>query len=165
DLLVRVTDESGKPLPGATVHAALVRHDFGFGSCVTVEQILGTSDDAKRYREIVEKNFNLAVFENDMKWPAMYAEIPARTDEALDWLLQRRIKVRGHNLIWPSWQWLPRELQAYKDKPDELRRRAAEHVTQAVSHFRGKLFEWDVVNEPYSNHDLTDALGGRDVII
>jgi endo-1,4-beta-xylanase len=159
DLTIHVTDVSGNPLAGATVHATLKRHAFSFGSCVTVEQLLGTTADAKTYREIVEKHFNLAVFENDMKWPAMYESIPERTDRALAWLAERDIKVRGHNLLWPSWQWLPPELRQYKNDPDELRRRASEHVTRAVGHFRGKLFQWDVINEPYSNHDLMDLLG------
>jgi GH35 family endo-1,4-beta-xylanase len=165
DLLIRVTDESGKPLAGAKVRAAMTRHAFGFGSAITADLLTGDSPDAKRYQEMVEKNFNLAVFENDMKWPAVWTGVPRRTDQALDWLLERHIQVRGHNLVWPSWRWLPQELRAYRDDKDELRRRTAGHITATVSHLKGKLFQWDVVNEPFSNHDLIDALGGREVLL
>ena len=164
DLTIRVSDESGKPLTGAKVRATLKRHAFGFGSAVTVEQILGTTGDAKRYREIVETHFNRAVFENDMKWPALYEGISPRTDQALDWLLERNIEVRGHNLHWPSWKWSPKPLRQYENNPDELRRRCAEHVSRTVEHFKGKLIQWDVINEPYSEHDLMDVLG-KEVMI
>ena len=165
DLTVRVVDASDQPNPNAKVHVTLKRHAFGFGSCVTVNQLLGSKPDDARYREIVEQNFNTAVFENDMKWPAMYENIPESTDRALDWLLERGIKVRGHNLVWPSWKWLPEQLRQYKNDPEDLRRRTAEHITQAVSHFKGKLYQWDVVNEPFTNFELMDLLGGRSVML
>jgi GH35 family endo-1,4-beta-xylanase len=165
DFKILVTDSSGKAIPDASVRATLVRHDFGFGSCVTAELLTAQTPDAQRYRELVEKYFNLAVFENDMKWPAVYDGIPPQVDQALDWLRQRKINVRGHNLVWPSWQWLPQQLKDYQTNPAELRQITAKHITDVVSHFRGKLFEWDVVNEPFSNHDLTDALGGRAILI
>src|SRR5262249_25103268 len=79
---------------------------------------------------------------------------------ALAWLLERGIDVRGHNLHWPSWHWSPKSLRQYENDPTELRRRCAARVTNAVTHFRGKLVAWDVVNEAWSNHDLTDILGG-----
>lgn len=165
ELTIRVTDASGKPVEGATVRARLVRHAFKFGTCVTAELLTSDSPDAIKYRDFVEKHCNYAVFENDMKWPAMIDGVSPKTDQALAWLLERGIEVRGHNLHWPSWQWTPKPIAAYKDNPAELRRVCANRVTSAVSHFRGKLACWDVVNEVYSNHDLIDVLGGRDVLI
>ena len=165
DLTVVVTDSSGAAIDNATVHVTLKRHAFGFGSCVTVENLLDPSPDGVKYREIVEKYFNLAVFENDMKWQALYGGISPQTDQALDWLLKRNIAVRGHNLVWPSWKWMPRPLHDLQDHPDELREITAKHITDVVGHFRGKLFQWDVVNEPYTNHDLIDLLGGREVMV
>lgn len=165
DLVVRVTDAVGKPIEGASVHAVLKRHAFGFGSCVTVEHLLDPSPDGQQYRQIVERYFNQAVFENDMKWPAVYDGAPARLDQATHWLFERGIRVRGHNLFWPGWRWLPRQLRQHENDPSMLRAIAEKHVTEIVSHFKGRLFEWDVVNEPYSNHDLMDLLGGNNVMI
>ena len=79
DLTVVVTDASGTAINNATVQMTLRRHDFGFGSCVTVDNLLDPSPDGDRYREIVEKYFNFAVFENDMKWQALYGGIPPRS--------------------------------------------------------------------------------------
>jgi GH35 family endo-1,4-beta-xylanase len=165
DLRVAVVDGSGKPIENATVHAVLTRHQFGFGSCVTVQNLLDPSADGDRYREIVEKNFNLAVFENDMKWQALYAGISPTLDQALQWLLDRHIAVRGHNLFWPNWRWLPSALQAFQNDPDRLRAISDKHAYDVVSHFRGKLFQWDVVNEPYTNHELIDLLGGQEIMV
>jgi GH35 family endo-1,4-beta-xylanase len=165
DLTVTVTDASGKALADASVHVKLTKPAFGFGSCVTTEMLLDQSPDGVRYREIIEKYFNRAVFENDMKWQAVYDGISPKTDQALDWLLQHNIDVRGHNLFWCGWRWLPAALKQYENSPDELRRISAQHATDVVSHFKGKLIQWDVVNEPYTNHDLIDLLGGRSVMI
>jgi GH35 family endo-1,4-beta-xylanase len=159
DLMIHVVDASGNPVAGAEVEAKQTRHAFRFGSCVTTELLTGDSGDAKQYREFIEQNFNFAVFENDMKWPAMADGFNPKTDQALAWLLERNIAVRGHNLIWPSWRWLPKQIVALKDKPTDLRRACEERVTSAVSHFAGKLIDWDVVNEDYTNHDIMDVLG------
>jgi GH35 family endo-1,4-beta-xylanase len=164
ELIVRVTDGAGNPVPQATVRVTQRRHAFGFGSAVTVEHLLGTSDDCDRYREIVEHCFNTAVFENDMKWQENDAAPREGVDEALDWLLQRDIRVRGHNLLWPSWKWLPPSLRELASNPDELRRRTYQRVSEAVARYRGKLDHWDVVNEPYSERDLMDVLG-QDVMV
>lgn len=165
DLTVVVTDSAGKPVDNATVHVTLKRHAFGFGSCVTTDLLLDPSPDGQKYRATIEKYFNRAVFENDMKWQAVYAGISPKLDQALAWLLDRNIEVRGHNLFWPGWKWLPPQLRQIEGNPDELRRVSAEHATSVVSHFKGKLPQWDVVNEPYTNHDLLDLLGGNRIMV
>lgn len=163
-ITVRVVDAAGKPVPNASVHVDLKRHAFGFGSCVVADQITGTSPDDAKAREIIEKYFNRVVFENDMKWYATWDGVPEKVDRAVDWLRERNIEVRGHNLIWPSWQWSPRQLREYENDPAKLRQLCAEHVSDTVRHFKGKLVHWDVVNEPYNNVDLLNLLG-RDVMV
>ena len=159
DLTVTVTDSTGHPVPDANVHVVLKRHEFGFGSCVTADLLTGTTPDAEHYRQIVQSYFNLAVFENDMKWPAVYDGVPPKVDQALNWLLERHIEVRGHNLLWPGGVWLPPQIKPMLDHPSQLREVIANHITNTVRHFRGKLTQWDVVNEPYKNHVLIDKLG------
>ncbi|MGD0462795.1 MAG: endo-1,4-beta-xylanase [Tepidisphaeraceae bacterium] len=165
DLDVYVTDAAGAPVASAEVHAVLRRHAFGFGTCVAADLLVGKSPDALRYRQTVLSLFNRAVFENEMKWQATWNGVPSDVDRALQWLLDHDIPVRGHNLVWPSWRWLPPELKAYQKDPKKLREITARHITYMVSHFRGKLVDWDVVNEPYTNTDLIDLLGGRGIMI
>ncbi|HNX35678.1 MAG TPA: endo-1,4-beta-xylanase [Kiritimatiellia bacterium] len=165
DLRVRVTDAAGQPLPGAKVTVAMKRHAFGWGSAVTVKGILQQDADGEKYRSVIEKHFTRVVFENDMKWhswdnPAHHADIL----KATDWLRARGIEVRGHNLIWPSWRNTPKDLQALKGDPAALRQRINRHIADEVAALRGRLVDWDVVNEPYDNHDVTDILGNGELI-
>ncbi len=135
-----------------------------FCSCVATDLLLDPSSSGERYREVIEQNFNWTVFENDMKWQALADGFSPHVDRALEWLRNRAIDVRGHNLFWPSWRWLPEELQKHKHDPSALREIAKQHALDAVGHYKGKLPQWDVVNEPYTNHDLIDLLGGPRVM-
>ena len=164
NLIVEVADDAGVPIAGAAVHATLRRHTFGFGTAVTARRLNDASPDGIQYRRIVESLFNQATFENDLKWPAVYDGVPPETDQAAEWLRERQIQIRGHNLLWPSWRWLPQQLQKYRDDPIALRRRVAEHVSELVAHFRGQLIHWDVVNEPFSERDLLELLGQDEMV-
>jgi endo-1,4-beta-xylanase len=57
--------------------------------------------------------------------------------------------VRGHTLVWhnqlPSW------LTAGDFTPDQLRDILHQHITDEVSHFKGKIWQWDVVNEAFND--------------
>jgi endo-1,4-beta-xylanase len=165
DLAVKVIDASGRPVSNAKVRVELKRHAFRFGSCVAVDLLLDSSPDGAKYRDVVKKHFNWAVFENDMKWQALADGIPPELDQALQWLGDQKIEVRGHNLFWPGWRWLPEQLRKLEHDPEALRAIARSHAIDVVSHFKGKLPQWDVVNEPYTNHDLIDVLGGPAVMV
>jgi endo-1,4-beta-xylanase len=165
DLTIQVTDAAGSPVAGATIHAVLRRHSFGFGTCVVANLLVGTTPDALRYQQTVASLFNIATFENEMKWYSTWSGVPPSVDKAVDWLRAHDIAVRGHNMVWPSWRWSPRQLLAYQHNPAELGRLINKHITDMASHFAGKVIDWDVVNEPYSNHDYMDALGGPGVMI
>jgi GH35 family endo-1,4-beta-xylanase len=67
--------------------------------------------------------------------------------------------IRGHNLIWPSWQHMPSGVQNLKGDPEALRARINGHFADILSATAGLISEWDVVNEPYSSHDVMDVLG------
>jgi endo-1,4-beta-xylanase len=160
ELTINVKDPSGRPLKDAKVILHQTRHGFGFGSCVVTSSILGKGPDFDRYRDIVEHNFTKVVFENDLKWPE-WNNLERRKDTlaAIQWLRSRNIDVRGHNLVWPSWQFLPKELQTYRDMPESLRLRVSNHILDEAGATKGLISDWDVINEPYSNHDLQDLFG------
>jgi GH35 family endo-1,4-beta-xylanase len=165
DLCVTVTDAAGKPLPDAAVTVAMTRHAFAWGSAVTVKNLLRQDADGEKYRAIIEKNFTRVVFENDLKWESW--DRPAnhpRILEACDWLRGRNIEIRGHNLVWPSWRLMPKDVQRLKDDPAALRQRINTHITNEVATMKGRLVDWDVINEPYNNHDVMDVLGDAEMV-
>ncbi|MFO1528239.1 MAG: endo-1,4-beta-xylanase [Kiritimatiellia bacterium] len=161
-IMIEVRDDQGRPAPGVPVRVEMKRHAFGFGSAVVAGMITGESDDTRRYREIIERNFSKVVFENDLKWPPWESREPGRRRTvlaAIDWLRERGIAIRGHTLIWPGWRNTPRDLAALQDRPDELRARIRGHFEDEIGATRGRIDDWDVINEPFANHDVMRVLG------
>lgn len=155
---VRVTDAAGNPVPGARVNVRMKRHAFGFGSAVAASYLLGEGPEQERYRAKVLELFNKAVLENDLKWPQWEAA-RERALGALAWLGGHGIPVRGHNLVWPGWKHLPRDVEELASGPAALRARIGSHIAEEAGAVRGKVAEWDVINEPYNNRVLQNLLG------
>jgi len=165
DLAIRVIGASGKPVKGAKIEARMKRHAFGFGTAVSTFALW--NDDLgqrERYREEVKKLFNYAVMENALKWPpwdGVWGMGRAKAIESVDWLRDQGLTVRGHVLVWPSWRHVPKKVAALKNNPDKLRKKILEHIAGEVRALRGKLAQFDVINEPFDNHDLMDLLGDQ----
>jgi GH35 family endo-1,4-beta-xylanase len=162
-LTVRVVDSAGRPVEGAAIQVRMRRHAFAFGSAYNDSRIVGAqaqSADSQVYREHFLELFNTGVDENAMKWPSW--ENPASHQTALQslqWMHEHHIAVRGHNIVWPSWHHLPSDLPALAGDPAALKARIDDHVRDITTALAGQVIEWDVVNEPYANHDLMHILG------
>jgi len=166
DLNIVVKDNAGNPVKGARVSVNMLRHTFGFGSAVAADFLVAKGSDADKYRETVLKYFNKVVIENALKWPNWENDHQTPI-AAVKWLLDHDIAVRGHNLVWPGWRsawYLPKDIKGLKDNPEAMRKRVNDHIVEEVSAMKGRCVEWDVINELYSNHDVTDILG-KDAII
>lgn len=166
DLAIELRGPDGLPLPGsvaAEVRVQMQRHAFGFGSAVAGDRLLGTGTDPANYRRIVTNWFNKVVLENDLKWPN-WEWRPQVAKNALAWLGARGLPVRGHNLIWPEWRWMPADVEALASQPEQLRQRIDAHFTDQLTAVRGKCVEWDVINEPYSEHQVMDVLGDAEMV-
>lgn len=168
DLLVNVRDRNGNPINGANVYVQQLNHAFKFGSAITAALITGTSADAEIYRSRVSSHFTTSVFENDLKWTLWECTTcgssfnKANTRQTIQWLLDRNISARGHNVIWPSWQYLPSGLQALSAADLKARIDTRFGDVLGDSGVNGKLYQWDVVNEPYTNYDVQGRIAGVD---
>ncbi|MBD3343970.1 MAG: T9SS type A sorting domain-containing protein [Chitinivibrionales bacterium] len=165
---IRVNDGSGDPVPGARVEVEMKQHTFGFGSAVVCGTIMDpNSQNAATYREWIVKLFNRVVIENELKWSDWAWENMGQRQRTLDglaWLNEQGIDVRGHCLIWPSWRHMPSDAEALAGNPDALRTRINEHITEEVTVCKEYISEWDVINEPYTNHDVMDILGNDEMV-
>lgn len=160
DLRVMVRDAGGQPIAGADVLVRMKRHTFGWGAAVGADRILQNDENGRKYRQIVEENFNRVVFENDMKWSNWEnSSNRGRTLQAAKWLRDRNIDIRGHCLVWPSWKQTPGDLTQLTSDSEQLRTRINRHIVDEVTAFKGLLVDWDVVNEPYINNDILRVLG------
>jgi GH35 family endo-1,4-beta-xylanase len=162
-LTVKVTGPDGAPVPGASVTIQQLSHAFRYGSAVTAGGIMGNTADDLQYRSRLESHFNTTVLENDLKWPFWEANnsFPqARTRAAIAWLEQRQIPVRGHVLVWGGWRNLPADLPNLS--PEALRARLDGRIRSALTDpgLAGKLYHWDVQNEPYDNFDIQGRIPG-----
>jgi GH35 family endo-1,4-beta-xylanase len=176
ELAVRVTDRLGRALSNATVEVTQVRHAYPFGSAVVatrlidapVEPVSGTRADwladNQRYRAELKRLFNCAVFENDLKWPQWAGERPARNRQewtlaAADWLCREGFDVKGHTLVWASWERSPGWLRAHESESETLQAAILAHIRDIGSATAGWTRWWDVLNEPMSHRDLITLLG------
>ncbi|MBO0722732.1 MAG: endo-1,4-beta-xylanase, partial [Blastocatellia bacterium] len=169
DLIVKVEDRNGHHLPGATVYIQQTNHAFRFGSAVTAAHIMGQGVDNDIYRSRVTSHFTTTVFENDLKWGLWECETCGtsfnkdQTRAAIVWLTEHSLPIRGHNLIWPSWNFMPANLMTLG--PNELRQAIDARFNDVLGDagVNGKLYEWDVINEPYANYDVMGRIGVDDI--
>jgi endo-1,4-beta-xylanase len=92
-----------------------------------------------------------------MKWESLeptrgtYNWGPA--DDLIAFAKQNKQLVRGHVLVWHNQlpTWLTDGVTAGTISKDELRGLLKKHITDVVNHFKGKIWQWDVVNEAASD--------------
>lgn len=170
--VIEVRDAVGQPVPGARIRVEQRRSAFQFGSALQFARLVQDTPENKLYRAKALELFNAASPENDLKWPAWDGEWGAAFDraqslQALRWLRENGLFVRGHVLVWPGWKNLPKSIGRLKeDKKDQAKipPLVIRHITDITTATRDYVQEWDVLNEPYDNHDLM-GLFGADIMV
>jgi endo-1,4-beta-xylanase len=72
----------------------------------------------------------------------------------VDLALAKGMRVRGHALVWGRYPGaghpsdLEKVLKAASDPKVRLEQVLSEHIDTVLGHFRGRIPQWDVVNEP-----------------
>lgn len=111
-----------------------------------------TNDSRTR---IIREQFNMVVPENCMKFesiePSRNSFSYGAADQLVNFARNNKMYVRGHTLAWHSQlaQWVSVDGKK-NDKgwtKTELMAILKNHITNVVTHFKGKIGEWDVVNE------------------
>jgi uncharacterized protein (TIGR03437 family) len=157
--VVVIRDDNGHPIPNASIDIHMKSHQFGFGTAVASTFLLGTDANSAIYRRTLQDNFNRATPEDELKWPSWLGSRDSAL-KSLAWLKANGFKqVRGHNLVWPGWQYLPAYLQGFASNASGLEAEIEKHIHDEASATAGQLSEWDVINEPVTNQDLQKILG------
>ena len=149
-----VYDEQGQVMKDASVSVEMIRHQFGFGSAVDANQFMGNAV----YRKKVLELFNEVVLENDLKWNA-FNPSSINLKKTLDTLDHYKIPVRGHNVIWPSFKYNSAWLKPLSANPVAFRNEIDRHIDQITQYTKGRVIDWDVLNEPYSEKEFQAILG------
>src|SRR5918997_1083639 len=117
-----------------------------FGTAVAANKL----GDAT-YVGILNREFTMVTAENEMKIdatePTQGQFTYTNADRIVSHARANGMRVRGHTLAWHSQQpgWMQNMSGA------ALRSAMLNHVTQVATHYRGKIYAWDVVNEAFAD--------------
>jgi endo-1,4-beta-xylanase len=157
-------------MPEKGVFRDKFQNQFLVGAAIAPAQIADGQADA----QILKDQFSSITAENVMKPEALSPTEGSYTFEAADSLLTfaeaNNMALRGHTLLWhratPDY--------FFQGTPAEVKARLQKYVTDVVTHFKGRVYAWDVVNEvisdddgataPYRNSNWYQAAGGPDYI-
>jgi endo-1,4-beta-xylanase len=101
------------------------------------------------YRNLIIQQFNSITAENAMKFGALHPKADEYRWNDADFIVnfakENNIRVHGHTLIWSKFNpdWVTKFQGTRADWENLLKT----HVQAVVSHFKGKVASWDVVNE------------------
>jgi endo-1,4-beta-xylanase len=147
----------GGPALNQSLRALARPHNLRVGTAVDTTAL---ANDAT-YNRIVGEQFSTVTPENVMKWQLVEAQRGqfdwAAADALVTYAQNHQQLVRGHTLVWHNQ--LPTWLTAGTFTSDELRAILRQHVIDEVTHFKGKIWQWDVVNEAFNDDGtLRDTL-------
>ncbi|MGC9671254.1 endo-1,4-beta-xylanase [Planosporangium sp. 12N6] len=125
------------------------RHDLRIGTAVDMAAL--ASDGT--YRDRTAAEFSTVTPENVMKWEVVEPQRGSfdfsAADRLVDFARQHGQKVRGHTLLWHNQlpKWLTDGVADGSITADQLRTILRDHIFAEAGHFRGRIWQWDVVNE------------------
>lgn len=130
----------------STLGAAAAQSGRYFGTAISA----GRLNDSV-YTNIAKAEFNMVTAENEMKIDATEPNQNqfnfTAGDQVYNWAIQNGKQVRGHTLAWHSQQ--PGWMQNMSGTA--LRNAMINHINGVMAHYKGKIVQWDVVNEAYSD--------------
>ncbi len=108
----------------------------------------------KKYNEIILGEFSMLTIENDTKpqflQPQKGLFVFKDADTIVEAAEKNQMQVHGHALVMgkanPEWM--------QKSSENERKQIMIDHVSTVVGHYKGKVNQWDVVNEPLSEDDV-----------
>lgn len=147
-LIIEVQDEKGKPVSGATITARLVDPEFIFGTAATVNYMYKQDNQSKQYLDSLRTLFNAVTIDNNLKWPGWRdAKKREQTKIAMKWIEENKLRLRGHNLVWPGKKFTPDFYSKQKDFGPGFTDSIRNHIQDIMSFTKGKVYGWDVINE------------------
>ncbi|MFD7465911.1 endo-1,4-beta-xylanase [Streptomyces tendae] len=130
----------------STLGAAAAQSGRYFGTAIASGKL---GDSA--YTSIAAREFNMVTAENEMKIDATEPQRGqfnfSAADRVYNWAVQNGKQVRGHTLAWHSQQ--PGWMQSLSGSA--LRQAMIDHINGVMAHYKGKIVQWDVVNEAFAD--------------
>jgi len=138
---------------------------FAFGNIFNP----GDTGGGKITNERLTRHFNFLTAENDMKPdkinPSRGTYNYTTADRMVNAAIESGFKVVGHTLLWhsqiPSWQ---AALRTDSTSPEDTLRYMKEYITAVMTHFRGRIHTWDVINEIFPDGGYNASSDWKDVM-
>src|SRR5947209_14330224 len=136
---------AGPASAASTLRTAAEAQNKYFGT-----ELTGGMPNNQTIASIAGTQFDMVTPGNEMKWDTTepsngnYNFSPG--DGIVNWAQSHNMRVRGHNLVWhsqlPGWvSSLPlNQVQGVMES----------HITTEATHYKGKVYAWDVINEPFN---------------
>lgn len=121
------------------------KKDFTIGTALNSAQI---EERNPAVNNLIIQQFNTATPENVMKSALLHPQWDTydftMADKLIEFGNKHHIKINGHTLIWHSQ--LPGFMRRTQSS-DSVKTFFTDHIKTVASHYKGKVFSWDVVNE------------------
>jgi endo-1,4-beta-xylanase len=121
---------------------------------------------AGAYNTTLAREFNAVVGENNMKWGSLQATRGNFTfgdaDGMVQFAQQNGMAVRGHNFVWHQQGGFAANMPAQatvQATRDTMFKIMKSHITAVMQHYKGKIYEWDIVNEAVARDSAGMRLG------
>jgi len=107
--------------------------------------------------QITATQFSVLTPENEMKWQVVEPQQGTfnwtGADNLVGFAEANNARVRGHTLVWHNQlpNWLTQGVANGTISNSQLRDLLHQHITTEVSRYRGKIWQWDVVNEMFTD--------------
>jgi endo-1,4-beta-xylanase len=129
-----------------------------FGSALIPQDI-----ETPSYATIAGSQFSVVTPGNGMKWqivePTQGVYDWSQADELVNFAHANQQLIRGHTLIWHNQlpDWLTTGVANGSISSTQLMALAQNHITVEVSRYRGKIWQWDVCNEFFTDSDPSEV--------
>lgn len=106
-----------------------------------------------KYQELVLGQFSMMTPENEMKPQAIHPQKDTYSFKDADSIIEiaqaNKMQVHGHTLVMPKAN--PHWMERSRD--EDRKQIMIDHINTVVGRYKGKVAQWDVVNEPMSEED------------
>ncbi|HZG23805.1 MAG TPA: endo-1,4-beta-xylanase [Chitinophagaceae bacterium] len=69
-------------------------------------------------------------------------------------MLENRLRLRGHNLVWPARKFTPAVFSKQADFGPSFSDSITRHIQDIVTYARGKVYGWDVKRAQHVSSDI-----------
>nr|GMD91356.1 endo-1,4-beta-xylanase A-like [Ipomoea batatas] len=156
DVVLKFSGSGAGSLLGTLVRVRQTQNSFPFGSCINRSQM-----DNEDFTAFFVKNFNWAVFGNELKWYSTEVQQGKLTykdaDELLDFCTKNNMPVRGHCIFWEVESTVQQWIRSLSK--NDMYTAVQNRLTSLLTRYKGKFPQYDVNNEMLHGSFYQDHLG------